>query len=113
MSTREYDDDGNVVVEVTTVEPEWDDESRAYAVALLAYEADTCPNCRAPLHETTAAENEGRYRADLPMRCHKCTAISERSEGYRDTAHSHALLFPVTFTPPPPPPPADVSGGDM
>lgn len=43
--------------------------------------------------------HEYRYRADVPMRCHACTAISARVEEYADAKHARALYFDVELTP--------------
>jgi hypothetical protein len=82
-------------------EPEWDDESQELALALAAYEADLCPGCRQPLSETTLPEREGRYKAQLAVRCHRCTASSIGADVYAETPHAQALLLPVELVPPP------------
>lgn len=90
--------------------PEWDDEARCWALALTAAEADQCPGCQAPMSETTDPAAEGRYRTELPVRCHRCTAVAVGAEPYGESPQPHALLFPVTYTPPPPAGPERTDG---
>src|SRR5919202_1322295 len=64
---------------------EWDDEARALALALIAYEADACPGCGQQLSETTKAEHEDRYVPGPAVRCHHCTAAARGAEVYVDS----------------------------
>lgn len=92
----EYDDSGKLLRSVTTVEPEWDEDERAWAIALLELDADTCPGCGGMLTDTTAPDAEGKYVASAPTRCHKCTAISVAQSSYHDNPnvrHTSALLW--------------------
>jgi hypothetical protein len=94
-TVHSYDEAGRLIRTVTTVEPEWDDDNRAWAQALLAYEADLCPGCRQPMSETTSADHEGRYVSRPAIRCHRCTASSQASELYREAPQPNALLIPI------------------
>lgn len=78
-------------------DPEWNDEDRALALALTGYEAGLCPGCRHPLEETTDPDNEFRYKAQTPVRCHRCTASSVASEAIQNSNYYHpdALLLPI------------------
>ena len=69
---------------VTETDPEWTEEDRAWAIALLEVEADTCSGCGQPLSETTRAEAEGGYEVPPPTRCHACTALHTHQERYAD-----------------------------
>ena len=51
------DKHGRVIGSVT--DPDWTDDDRGYALALVAYESTLCAGCRQPLTETTAADHEG------------------------------------------------------
>lgn len=95
MTRYEHDDDGRLAAAVTTVEAEWDADGRGLALALTEYEAGLCPGCRHPLTETTAAANEERYVAELPVRCHRCTATDQVSARYQDSPSPGALLVPI------------------
>lgn len=76
-------------------EAEWTVEDREAALALQDYEASLCSGCGQPLEETTKPEREYAYKAQLPIRCHYCTAASRGQAEYDDSEHSHALHFPV------------------
>lgn len=81
-----------------TREPEWDAESRGYALALMEYQAMLCPDCGWDITKSTAAENEFAYEASAPIRCHVCTTKSSAAEPYfKDSPHPQALRFPVQF----------------
>ena len=89
-----YDDHGRPTRAVTRREPEWDDEQRAVMVALAIYQANVCTGCGGWLPETTDPGNEDRYRGDLPIRCHKCTAINRMQKVYvEQSEHPGALRF--------------------
>lgn len=93
-----YDQAGKIVrSEQTIKEPEWNDEDRAYALALEQYEASLCSGCGEPLEETTKPEHDGAYRAELPIRCHRCTAAGVATEAYEENPQPQALMFPVVL----------------
>jgi DNA-binding transcriptional LysR family regulator len=99
VTTYDYDADGRVDVAVSTLEPEWDDQSRGFALALDEYEAGLCPSCKHPLEETSAAHHEDRYTAEPAVRCHRCTASEQAAKSYQDSPTPGALLVPVRFHP--------------
>jgi hypothetical protein len=76
---------GRLVESVTEIEPEWDDAERAWAIALLEVVADTCPDCGQPRDESTHEDAEGAYEADLPTRCHACTALHKAMARYSES----------------------------
>ena len=78
---------------------EWDEHSQAEMLALAAYRAGLCPNCSGRLEETTAPENEDRYRAELPLVCHRCKAFAVVHDEYRDQPHPHSFLHLVRLRP--------------
>jgi hypothetical protein len=82
---------------VTTREVEWDDEQQAMMLALAEYRDSVHEACGGYLPDTTAAEADGQYVADIPSRCHLCTARAIAAEPYFKDDHPqpHALLFPV------------------
>ncbi|GAA2860145.1 hypothetical protein GCM10020220_056620 [Nonomuraea rubra] len=92
VTVYEYED-GRLVRAVTTHDPEWTDEDLGYAKAHRRNEFDKCPGCGLPLSETTDPENEGRYEAPPPMRCHACTPLEHRKSEY--TESPPGLLFRV------------------
>lgn len=79
---------------VTEREPEWGDDDRGWAFALLEDDADRCQGCGQPLSESTRPDAEGAYRADLPTRCHACTPFLRQQEEYKDS--TPGLLFTVS-----------------
>lgn len=76
---------------IHSAEPEWDDESRALAVALTLWEADKCGGCGQPLSETTEVDSDGMYRPTV-IRCHACTAAQIATEMFQDAPQSSALM---------------------
>lgn len=73
---------------VTTREPEWDEDERAWALALLELEADACPGCGMPMSDTTATDSEGKYATPPPTRCHACTSIAVAQTSYHNNPHA-------------------------
>lgn len=76
---------------MTEVEPEWTEEDRAWAIALLELHADTCGGCGQPLSQSTDPDAEGGYEVPDPTRCHACTALHKHQEKYAEAAPG--LLF--------------------
>lgn len=76
-------------------------------LALATRRDTTCSGCGGDLTETTAPENDGSpgngaYLPLLPVRCHRCTALSKSEASYRDqkAEHPHALIHRVELRPP-------------
>lgn len=92
-SLRTIGPDGSVTT--TIIGPEWTEADRDAAIALANYEGDLCPGCRQPLAETAAAENEFAYIAELPIRCHRCTAADKAMKPHEDKPSPSALLIPI------------------
>lgn len=69
------------------------------ALALQQYEDGLCGGCGQPLVESTDPDNEGRYVASLPHRCHACTALGHRMDEYQNSSQPKALRFGVTLRP--------------
>lgn len=64
-------------------------------LALGVWRATRCPNCGLDIEECTSPDNDGRYVASLPHRCHATTARLIRQKEYEETPQSEALLFSV------------------
>lgn len=64
-------------------------------LAHTAYQELTCSGCGGYLPETTEQDADGGYQVDLPIRCHRCTAISVAAKPYEKSEHGHALRFPA------------------
>lgn len=63
-------------------------------LALAAYEGQCCSGCGGYLLETAAREAEERYRAEA-ARCHRCTAIAQEADSYKDSRHPQALQYRI------------------
>lgn len=70
----------------------WTDEDRAWAIALLEYEADLCGGCGQPRSESMAAEHEFDYRPTA-LRCHGCAAVAKESERFAEPGANTAGLM--------------------
>jgi hypothetical protein len=71
------------VSSVTEVEPEFDDDDRAWVYALTDVEAEMCPGgCGQPLAESTAVGADDDYDVQI-LACHACTARARRLEDRR------------------------------
>lgn len=100
MTTEyEHDDDGRLVRSITTREPEWDEQERAWMLALADYESRICPLCGRPLSVCTDPANEGKVKAALPRRCFFTTAVEQAREPYNHgkAKNANALLFGATL----------------
>lgn len=64
-------------------------------LALAVHQKGICPGCGGNLEETTAAENEDRYRHDLPLQCHRCVAFARASDAYKEERYPHTYLHLV------------------
>lgn len=96
-TTYEYDLSGTRTVAVTTTEAEWTDDDRRMALELQDWEAGLCPGCQTSMAETTDPENEGQYVAELPIRCHRCTASVKAMKPYEESDVPSALFLPVVL----------------
>jgi hypothetical protein len=47
---------------------------------MQAYKDSLCPLCGSPIEECTNPKNEGKYKGEGPIRCHKTTAIGVASK---------------------------------
>lgn len=61
----------------------WLEEDRAWALALLEVEGNSCPDCGQPWDIATDKTNEYEFKADL-IRCHACTASAMAVQAYQD-----------------------------
>ena len=95
-TTYQYDDEGRLRASSTVSEPLWDDDARAWVLALAEYEASKCPGCNGWLAETTDPDNERLYESEPPVRCFRCTALHARQDDYTDDPNRSAqVLWPV------------------
>lgn len=87
VTTHEYDPDGRLVRSVTRPEPEWGDEDRAWALALLQYENSLCGGCGHPLAETTDPTRQDRYKPDGYVQCFRCVALEMACDAHDPKEH--------------------------
>lgn len=83
---------------VTTTEPEWDPVERAWAIALIDVEADTCKGCGQPLSETLQRDAYEGYDAQPPAVCQGCKIMHRKQREYATDRDLHALRFTVRRT---------------
>lgn len=76
-------------------------------LALAAWRDSRCGGCGGDLAETTSPDMDGSpgngtYVPLLPIRCHRCTALSKSEADYRKqkAEHPHALMHRVEARPP-------------
>ena len=63
------------------------------ALAWQQYADSLCSGCGNPRTETMDPKLESEWHADLPLRCHSCTAVSARAKEYKDATAPEALYF--------------------
>jgi len=81
-------------------EPEWDVDSRAWALALAGVEDALCPcGCGLPVKTAQAPEADGKFTVPPPVRCHARTALVLARIKYEDAPQPEALLFHVEEAP--------------
>lgn len=104
ITRYEHDDEGRIVRSITETEPEWDDNERAWAIALLEVEADTCKGCGQPLSETLQPEAYQGYEASDGAACQGCKAVRRKQDAYAKAKDPDLpiLRFAVTRTWQPP-----------
>ena len=73
----------------------WAETDWMLAQALTYLERHTCPECNTPLTQAYDPDLERKWQAELPIRCHPCTAIALRAKQYADSDTPQALRFPV------------------
>ena len=86
---------------IVTRESEWTDDQQAWMLALAVYRAGLCHRCHGELAETASAELDPNnrdgthiYKAALPKRCHRCTALMASDKTYHQTDKEGHLLTP-------------------
>lgn len=95
VTSTETAPDGTTVT-VTRTEPEWDDDERGWAEALLQVEAETCQGCGAPLTDALQSlDPDALWIVEEPDRCLGCTALEIHRKQYEDHPQPSALRFPL------------------
>lgn len=73
MHVHHYDDSGRLTHTEIRREPEWSDEDRGYAQALLMYEASLCHGCGHPISESHDPAHIYAVEEDV---CKACQALA-------------------------------------
>lgn len=73
----------------------WSEVDSLLLQAWVELSKHRCPDCGTPLWQAYDPALEMKWRADLPTRCHPCTAIAHRAKEYSETEAPHALRFGV------------------
>lgn len=68
-------------------------------LALKLYQGSLCPGCSGDTAVTTAAENEDRFKPELPLQCFRCLGFARSHEAYKDEPHPHTLVHLVSRRP--------------
>lgn len=94
-----YDLSGRMVAAETTEAPEWTQDDVNGAFSLQQYEAGLCPTCKHPMAETADPAHEFAYHAELPIRCHRCTAQERASEAYQkaNNPNPRSVFIPISL----------------
>lgn len=93
-TTRHHYRKGRLVRSVTVREPEFDDDDRAWFLALAYWRDTRCPHCGNDIRDCTAPEEQMVVDVPPPRRCRVTDEISlARATTYKDTPRPHALLF--------------------
>lgn len=86
---------------VATTEPEWDEYHWEMMRAFQDYEGQL-HTCGHPLSESTSLladpdnpDGEWVYTAQLPIRCHACTALEQAKKPYEGKNYDPARMFVV------------------
>lgn len=88
-----YDENGRLVS--STPEPEWDEQERAWMLALEAYRRGRCTRCGGNLAETTDVRNDDAYHVLAPIQCHRCAAFARADDQYREHQHPLSLMHRI------------------
>lgn len=69
------------------------------AQALTYYESQLCDGCGQPMWLSMDPDLEFRWHAELPARCHSCTAVEVRMKDYEKADNPRALRFSSELKP--------------
>jgi hypothetical protein len=83
----------------STPEVEWDEQEQGWMLALQSYEDSRCPGCGGDINVTTASENEGRYRHQLPLQCFRCVAFAQSHKAQEEQPYPLSLIHLVQQRP--------------
>jgi len=97
-----YDADGNLTgTTVVTREPEWDDESRAWALALALREDNECRRCGGDMVETLDYDR-WKFEPLPPAVCYRCLALAQSRDANQKHPMSAGMIHLAVKKPRPP-----------
>jgi len=76
-----------MVRSVTTREPEWTDKDRAWLLAYLAEQDETCKGCGNPLDECRDPKTAGRWRV-VHQTCEACRVAEADADNQAEAARA-------------------------
>lgn len=96
-----------MVRQVTTTEPEWDEDEQGWMLALALYERQRCPDCGQYLPDSTEplCDADGNvdpvatsrsWRAELVQQCNACIALDNATDSEDPIPHAHAMRYEIT-----------------
>lgn len=90
----EHDADGRLVS--SRAEPEWDEDERAWMLALGEYRASLCPcGCGHPMRDTISDERTGpKFHVPPPARCRARDALIQAQDAFKNP-RAEAVLWHV------------------
>jgi hypothetical protein len=80
---------------VTTVEVEWDEQTRDVVLGLAGYKDTLCSLCGRPAHVCQNPDDQFNWVTPPPIRCHATTAVLMQQTGFTEETNPqvNALLF--------------------
>jgi hypothetical protein len=78
----------------TQPEVEWDDESRDWALALMAADDAKCPVCGGPMSECLDPKSEREWEVAPPIRCQRSTAVARKQKQYMNDTPEGVDTYP-------------------
>lgn len=86
---------------IVTREPDWDEESRMWALALTEREAGECKRCGGDLNETL--DYAFKWNPLPPSVCLRCVALHEDEQRHRKSPYAAGMIHTVRKAPRPQP----------
>lgn len=76
----------------STPETEWDDQQRAWMLALAIHRAGLCPICGGPIDDC-GPDTRGTWQVPPPRRCQRTDAVLLVQEDRKHTPRPAALMY--------------------
>lgn len=79
---------------MTTREPEWTDDDRAWLLALIEEEHQECPGCGHPYAETTDQKNRYGWRVQKAT-CQACEVLEAQADNDNEAGRKYGAKYMV------------------